>query len=132
MRSRVVWSTLRKHSLAFLLFVSFVLCLQTVSGFTTYAGTPGDGIETFKRSDFITVIEHWENVWRRCPQFEKVEEYLVKAHQYHGMNLCSRSRYREALDAWGKILEVDRDNEKALRYIRRTREELEMFEDLSN
>lgn len=57
---------------------------------------------------------------------------LVRAYQYHGMNLYSRNQYRKALEVWGKMLEVDRDNEKALRYMQRTRQELERFEGLIN
>jgi tetratricopeptide (TPR) repeat protein len=90
------------------------------------------GVNAFRSNDFTTAIAHWEDVWKKHPRFEKVEEYLVKAYQFHGMNLYSRNRYHEALEVWAKILDVDRDNEKALRYIQRTRVELERFEGLTN
>ena len=90
------------------------------------------GVEAFKRNNFVAAIEHWEVVWKRHARFEKVDEYLVRAYQYHGMNLYSRNQYRKALEVWGKILEVDRNNEKALRYMQRTRQELERLEGLIN
>ncbi|UCF05481.1 MAG: PorV/PorQ family protein [bacterium] len=90
------------------------------------------GYEYFKRGQFSGAIREWEKVWKRYPRFEKVADYLIKAYQYYGMELYTSHRYEESLEVWGRILEVDPDNEKALRYIDRTKEELAKLEGLSD
>jgi len=82
------------------------------------------GIEYFKHGNFRLAVSKWEPVWRVAPDFEKVEEYLIKAYQYYGMELYTAHKYEEALDTWQNILRIDPNNEKATRYINRTREEL--------
>ncbi|MCK4237095.1 MAG: hypothetical protein KAX38_08230, partial [Candidatus Krumholzibacteria bacterium] len=89
------------------------------------------GVEYFKRGNFAKAISEWEHVWNKYPQFEKVEEYLIKAYQYSGMEFYAQHRYKESLEVWGKMLDVDPDNEKAIRYISRTREELARLEGLT-
>ncbi len=86
------------------------------------------GIEFFKRGDFARAIEAWEGVRRASARFEQVSEYLVKAYQYLGMEHYARHEYEKALDTWSRVLAVDPDNEKALRYIGKTREELSRLE----
>ncbi len=90
-----------------------------------------EGVEFFKNGEFDKAIGEWENVWKRYAKYEKVEDYLVKAYLYWGMELYTKHDYQEALKIWGKVLEVDPDNEKAVRYIRRTREELGRLESVS-
>jgi tetratricopeptide (TPR) repeat protein len=89
------------------------------------------GVEYFKRGDFTNAIGQWRDVWTKYPLFENVEDYLVRAYQYKGMELYSRHQYKEALDVWEKVLDVDPDNEKALRFISRTREELARLKGLT-
>ena len=89
------------------------------------------GVHFFRKGNFARAIVEWERVWRRYPQMEKVSEYLVKAYQYRGMELYAHHLYEEALEVWRKILYVDPDNEKALRYINKTKEELSRLEGLA-
>ncbi len=89
------------------------------------------GVRYFKDGEFARAIDEWTQVWRKSSSFEKVDQYLIKAGQYLGMELYVQHRYQEALEIWQKILEVDPDNEKAIRYINRTREELAGLEGLS-
>ena len=60
-----------------------------------------------------------------------VDVYLVRAYQYRGMELYVQRRYKDAIVVWNEILEVDPDNEKAIRYINRIRQELEKLEELT-
>ena len=87
-----------------------------------------NGVRYFRAGNFSRAIAEWETVWRSYPEYEKVDEYLVKAYQYRGMEYYAQHQYEEALEVWGRILEVDPDNEKAIRYITRTREELSRLE----
>jgi len=86
------------------------------------------GVEYFKDGKFELAVSNWEEVWRKHPAFEKVEEFLIKAYQYWGMELYTRHDYNEALKVWSRIIEVDPGNEKAIRYIKRTREEMSRLE----
>jgi len=90
-----------------------------------------NGAEHFKKGKFDKAIEEWEKVWNRSSEFEDVGNYLVRAYLYWGMELYTRNDYKEALEIWGMILKVDPDNEKAIRYIRRTREELSELQSVS-
>ena len=90
------------------------------------------GVEFFKSGKFDKAVEEWEPVWHRYAKFEKIEDYLVKAYQYWGMEMYTKHNYQEALDIWARILKVDPDNEKAIRYIRKTREELSGLENASD
>ncbi|MBN1165071.1 MAG: PorV/PorQ family protein [Candidatus Krumholzibacteriota bacterium] len=89
------------------------------------------GVKFFKDGKFNRAVEEWEQVWRRFPRFKKIQDYLVKAYLYWGMELYTRHDYQEALEIWGRILKVDPDNAKAIRYIRKTREELSRLESVS-
>lgn len=86
------------------------------------------GVAFFTEGKYEDAIDSWEKVWKVWNSFEKVEEYLVKAYQFRGMDLYADHRYEEALEAWQKILVIDPRNEKAARYIRRTREEMGLLE----
>lgn len=87
-------------------------------------GLYDEGIEYFKHGNFRMAVEKWEPIWRKVPSFEQVADYLIKAYQYYGMQLYTAHKYGEALKAWQNILRIDPSNYKALRYIERTREEL--------
>jgi tetratricopeptide (TPR) repeat protein len=89
------------------------------------------GVARFREGKFDGAAEEWEPIWKKHPGYENVADYLVKAYQYWGMELYTKHRYNEALEVWQRILRVDRENEKALRYIRRTREELDRLESLT-
>ncbi|MDD4856573.1 MAG: hypothetical protein PHD74_00550 [Candidatus Krumholzibacteria bacterium] len=89
------------------------------------------GIDSFTRSDFAHAIAEWEGVYRVAPQYEQVSDYLVKAYQYLGMEYYADHEYERALEVWNKILVVDPDNEKAIRYIGKTTEELSKLEKLT-
>ena len=52
----------------------------------------------------------------------------MKAYQYLGMEHYARHEYDRALEVWNKILAVDPNNEKAIRYITKTKEELSKLE----
>jgi tetratricopeptide (TPR) repeat protein len=86
------------------------------------------GVSHFKNGNFSRAIAEWEQVWHRYPHFEKVGEYLVKAYQYRGMELYAQHQYEDALEIWDRVLDVDPENEKAIRYINRTKEELSRLE----
>lgn len=88
------------------------------------------GVQYFREGRYELAIREWEPVWREYPKYETVEDYLVKAYQFRGMTLYSMQRYEDAIAVWERILAVDAGNEKALRYIRRTREELEQFRNM--
>jgi tetratricopeptide (TPR) repeat protein len=89
------------------------------------------GAASFREGRFEAAVKAWEPVWMEYPHYENLAEYLIKAYQYWGMELYTRHRYEEALEVWERILRVDGNNEKALRYIRRTREELESLRSLT-
>ncbi|MBU8920779.1 MAG: PorV/PorQ family protein [Bacteroidales bacterium] len=86
------------------------------------------GVASFTGGQYEKAIDSWEKVWKVWKGFEKVEEYLVKAYQFRGMDLYTDHSYEEALEVWQKILVIDPGNEKAARYIRRTREEMGLLE----
>lgn len=89
------------------------------------------GSEFFTGGQFEKAISDWEVVWSKRPRFEQVDVYLVRAYQYRGMELYVQRRYKDAIAVWNEILEVDPDNEKAVRYISRIRQELEKLEELT-
>jgi tetratricopeptide (TPR) repeat protein len=89
------------------------------------------GASCFRDGKFDKAVSEWEPVWEDYPDYENLADYLVKAYQYWGMELYTKHRYEEALEVWERILRVDSENEKALRYIRRTKEELERLESLT-
>lgn len=89
------------------------------------------GSEFFTGGQFDKAISDWEVVWSKSPRFEQVDVYLVRAYQYRGMELYVQRRYKDAIAVWNEILEVDPDNEKAIRYINRIRQELEKLEELT-
>jgi tetratricopeptide (TPR) repeat protein len=90
------------------------------------------GIGSFSRGDFSRAIDEWEAVYRTAPRFKQVSEYLVKAYQYLGMERYANHEYGKALEVWNRIFSVDPDNEKALRYINKTKEELSRLEGITN
>jgi tetratricopeptide (TPR) repeat protein len=79
-----------------------------------------NGVASFTGGKYEDAIDSWEKVWKVWDGFEKVEEYLVKAYQFRGMELYTDHMYEEALETWQKILVIYPRNEKAARYIRRT------------
>lgn len=81
------------------------------------------GAEHFRAGKFDMAVSEWESIWEKYPGYENLDDYLVKAYQYWGMELYTKHKYDEALEVWQRILRVDDNNEKALRYIQRTREE---------
>ena len=89
------------------------------------------GIDCFTRGDFARAITEWEGVYRVYPAYEQVTDYLVKAYQYLGMEHYAHHDYDGALEVWNKILVVDANNEKAIRYISKTKEELSKLEGMS-
>lgn len=81
-------------------------------------------VEYFRNGSFNLAIKEWEKIHAASPSFEKTKEYLVKAYQYRGMQLYTDHDYDGALEIWNRILRIDPGNEKAIRYIRRTEEEI--------
>ncbi|MCX5753006.1 MAG: hypothetical protein NTW97_05090 [Candidatus Krumholzibacteria bacterium] len=92
----------------------------------------GRGIEFFTHGNFTRAIDEWEAVYRAAPRFKQVSEYLVKAYQYLGMEHYANHEYDRALEVWNKILSVDSDNEKAIRYINKTKDELSRLEGITS
>ena len=90
-----------------------------------------NGASSFREGKFERAVTAWEEVWIEYPGYENLAYYLVKAYQYWGMELYTKHMYKEALEVWERILSVDSENEKALRYIRRTKEELGRLESLT-
>ncbi len=89
------------------------------------------GAEYFRAGKFDKAVTEWESIWMKYPGYENLDEYLVKAYQYWGMELYTQHKYDEALEIWQRILKVDGNNEKALRYIKRTQEELGQLRSLT-
>jgi tetratricopeptide (TPR) repeat protein len=89
------------------------------------------GAKHFRSGKFDMAVSEWETIWERHPGYENLDQYLVKAYQYWGMELYTKHKYDEALEIWQRILKVDNNNEKAIRYIRKTREELDRLRSLT-
>ncbi len=89
------------------------------------------GAEYFRAGKFDLAVTEWESIWNKYPGYENLDEYLIKAYQYWGMELYTQHKYDEALEIWQRILKVDSNNEKALRYIQRTQEELGQLRSLT-
>ena len=89
------------------------------------------GAEHFRAGNFDRAAYEWQPIWEKYPGYENLDDYLVKAYEYWGMELYTQHKYDEALEVWQRILTVDDNNEKALRYIQRTKEELERLRSLT-
>jgi tetratricopeptide (TPR) repeat protein len=81
------------------------------------------GLTAFQAGDFEVATRIWQAIWDEWPDFEGVDDYLVKAHLYEAIELYSAGQYRGALEHCRRVLEVDPGNQKAVRYLANIEEE---------
>ncbi len=82
-----------------------------------------EGLAAFTGGNFERAIRHWHGVWLADPNFRDVGSYLIKAYLFEGVELYGRGQYDPALERCRRVLDIDPENEKARRYLRRIEEE---------
>jgi len=82
------------------------------------------GLSAFNRGQFNAAVQILSDVWLGDPNFDEAAELLTRAHLLLGMRQYSQDRYDLAIQQWRRALDVDPDNTKAKRYIRRAEEEI--------
>jgi len=83
------------------------------------------GMKSFKNGDFEKAIRVFTEVWTADPSFHNVSDFLTKAYLFMGMRRYTEEKYVQAMDLWKKVLSIDPSNQKAIRYLKKTREEFE-------
>lgn len=89
-----------------------------------------EGFAAFDAGDFERAIRNWRAVWVQDPGFENVGDNLIKAYLFEGIALYGSGKYAQALERCQRVLEIDPENDKALRYQRRIQEEKSELESI--
>ncbi|MDO8446682.1 MAG: tetratricopeptide repeat protein [Deltaproteobacteria bacterium] len=98
------------------------------------------GIEAYKKGDMDVAIVSFKKVLNVDPGNREAREYLgkmdvqktkasvakeVEKHYLKGIELYTDGKYREAMDSWKKVLELDPKHEKALLNIEKAKRKME-------
>ncbi|MEK7850649.1 MAG: tetratricopeptide repeat protein [Deltaproteobacteria bacterium] len=98
------------------------------------------GIEAYKKGDMDAAIVSFKKVLNVNPGNREAREYLgkmdvqktkasvtkeVEKHYLKGIELYTDGKYREAMESWKKVLELDPKHEKALLNIEKAKRKME-------
>lgn len=98
------------------------------------------GIEAYKKGDMDAAIVSFKKVLNVDPGNREAREYLgkmdvqktkasvakeVEKHYLKGIELYTDGKYREAMESWKKVLELDPKHEKALLNIEKAKRKME-------
>ena len=90
------------------------------------------GLEAFNRGELETAAQLLSDVWMASPDFDDAATLLTRAYLLLGMAQYSQDKYDVAIQYWRRALDVDPNNLKANRYIRRAEEEIRRLDRVSN
>lgn len=81
------------------------------------------GVKFFEQGQFEDAARELMAVWTVAPAHRDVARPLTRAYLFLGMKVYSEERFEDAIRIWEKILAIDPGNDKAQRYLQKTREE---------
>jgi tetratricopeptide (TPR) repeat protein len=90
------------------------------------------GLNEFNGGRFDTAVQLLTEVWMGDSGFDEAAALLTRAHLLLGMRQYSQDHYDLAIQQWRRALDVDPDNIKAKRYIRRAEEEIRRLDRVAN
>ncbi len=79
----------------------------------------------------MKAVNHWEKVERLAPNYQSVQEYLIKAYKFVGIELYGQNRLSDAIATWEKAVRLDPANDEINDYIKRTRNEISKLNELT-
>ena len=82
------------------------------------------GVAAAEKGRSDDALSFWEMVWSRRPGFRQVDQHLMREYLMRGMELFAAGQLEEAAATWEKALRVDPEDERALGYLTRAREQL--------
>jgi tetratricopeptide (TPR) repeat protein len=88
------------------------------------------GIEDIAQNHLVDAVNHFEAVYKMAPRYKNVSSQLQQAYLYLGMEHYTEGKPEEAIDMWNKVLQLNPKHEKALAYIRKTKQEIERIREL--
>ena len=94
------------------------------------AGAYQEGVAAMTQNRLEVAVRHFETVYRSVPKYKDIPVRLRQAYLFLGMEHYTEGEPEEAVEVWSKVLEIDPQNEKALAYIRKTKQELEKIREL--
>jgi tetratricopeptide (TPR) repeat protein len=85
----------------------------------------GAGLRYFEAGRFEDAARVLSHVWSVDPGYRDAADLLARSYLYMGMKVYSQGQYTEAIRIWERALAVDPDNVKAIRYLEKTRQEVD-------
>ncbi len=89
-----------------------------------------EGAEAMAQNRLGVAVRLFETVHESVPRYKDIVARLRQAYLFLGMEHYTEGKPEEAIQVWTKVLEIDPQNEKALAYIRKTKQELEKIREL--
>lgn len=86
---------------------------------------------SFERGDLQAAVGEWERLEQLAPNYKSVQEYLVKAYKFVGVELYGQDKLQKAVDVWRKAWLLQPSNVEIKTYIERTETEIEKLRVLS-
>jgi tetratricopeptide (TPR) repeat protein len=81
------------------------------------ASTYQRGMANYRAGDLIAAMRDWEEVARRAPHFEEVDQYLLRVYRVVGLESYTEGRLQDAIDIWNKALQLEPENPQVRRYM---------------
>ncbi len=89
-----------------------------------------EGVEAMTQNRLEVAARLFETVHESVPRYKDIAARLRQAYLFLGMEHYTEGEPEEAIQVWTKVLEIDPQDEKALAYIRKTKQELEKIREL--
>jgi tetratricopeptide (TPR) repeat protein len=88
-----------------------------------------EGKKLFDEGWLAEAIGKWERVARYMPAYQSVQNQLVTAYKYLGIELYGANKMPEAIEVWSKAMVLAPDNEEIADYLKRAETELRRTEE---
>lgn len=88
------------------------------------------GLDAVAQNRLADAVNHFESIYKTLPQYKNVSQQLQQAYLFLGMEHYTEGEPEEAIRVWNKVLRIDPKHEKALAYIRKTKQELQRIKEL--
>jgi tetratricopeptide (TPR) repeat protein len=86
------------------------------------------GKKLFDEGWLAEAIDKWERVARYMPAYQSVQDQLVTAYKYLGIELYGANKLQEAVEVWSKAMALAPGNEEIADYFKRAESELRRIE----
>ena len=89
-----------------------------------------EGEQAMAQNRLEVAAQYFESVYQSVPKYKDIALRLRQAYLFLGMEHYTEGEPERAIDVWSKVLSIDPNDEKALAYIRKTKQEIEKIKGL--